>query len=225
MRLLDGLRPAPHRAEVDHLAVILGLFLRPDRLDRLHALAQKLPSSLEHRAVVGHLLTVPSAADPEQKPTVGDGVEARSLLGGVDWIALDQQADAGPDLERLRGDSRGRQGHKGIHRVHVHPRQLAARRVRGGAAGGDVRVLGDPEGLEPRLLDGRRQLGHGDRVVGGKDRDTELHRANRDKREEAGVGRPLMVRLLWSRISSGTPWATLTASCRRRRYLATPPAT
>ncbi len=125
--------------------MVLGLVESPDGLDRLDPLAQELPPGLEHSAVVGHLLTVPSAADPEQEPAVRNDVEACRLLGGVDGIALNQQADAGPDLERLRGQGGGGEGHEGIHRVHVHPRQLAARRVWRRAAGGDVRVLRDPQ--------------------------------------------------------------------------------
>ncbi len=54
-------------------------------------------------------------------------------------------------------------------------RELGAARPWALPARGDVRVLGDPQRLETRLLDEGRELGHRDRVVGGKDGDAEFH--------------------------------------------------
>src|SRR5918997_1617963 len=45
------------------------------------------------------------------------------------------------------------------------------------AAGGDVRVLGQPEGVEAALLDGAGQLDGVDGDVGGEHRDAVAHRA------------------------------------------------
>jgi hypothetical protein len=107
-------------------------------------IAQHRPASLEGGAVVGHLLAVPAAAYAEQEPAAGDDVEARRLLGGVDRIPLDQKADAGADQQLLRSESRGGERDEWIHRVHVHPRQLAARRIRALPAHRDMRMLRDP---------------------------------------------------------------------------------
>ncbi len=50
------------------------------------------------RAVVVHLLGVPAGADAEQEAPVRDLVERGDLLGGLDRVALHDEADAGRDL-------------------------------------------------------------------------------------------------------------------------------
>ena len=175
MRLLDRLRVLPHGSEVDHVAVILSHVLGPDGLDRLDPLAKELPARAEVGAVVRHLFAVPSPADAEDEPTVGNQIHARHLFGGVDRIALNEQADCRPDADRLAGESRHRERDEGVQRVPVVLRQLSATRPRRQPAGRDVRMLGDPQRLEAHLLHRRRELGHRDRVVGGKDRNAELH--------------------------------------------------
>src|SRR5439155_21404844 len=101
VRLLHRLPPGPALPAVDHGSVVLGLTLRPQRLDRLHPLPQQRPAGLEGGAVVAHLLAVPAAADAEQKAPVGEAIEACGLLGRVDGIALDEKADARADQKRL----------------------------------------------------------------------------------------------------------------------------
>src|SRR5260370_17740355 len=93
MRLLNRLRPGPCRPEVDHVAVVLGLLLSPDRLDRLDPLAQQLPPRAELRPVICHLLAVPAAADAEDQAPVRNQVEAGRFLGGVDGVPLAEEAD------------------------------------------------------------------------------------------------------------------------------------
>src|SRR5439155_857974 len=101
--------------------------------------------------------------------------DAGDLLGGVDRVALDHEADACCDQQLLRGKGGVREGEKRVHRVPVVLGQLGAAGPRRKAAGRDVRMLGDPQRFEPELLDGRGELGHGDRIVGRKDGDAELH--------------------------------------------------
>src|SRR5438093_5654604 len=67
VRLLHRLGVGPHRAEVDHLAVVLRRVAGPDRLDRLGALAQELPAPGEVSHLVCHLLAVPAGAAPEDQ--------------------------------------------------------------------------------------------------------------------------------------------------------------
>src|ERR1700682_1155610 len=90
MRFLTRLRPAPHRREMHHVAVVLRLILGPDRLDCLDPFAQELPPGAEVGPVVGHLLSIPAGADAEDEAPIRDQIDARDFLGGVDGIALDQ---------------------------------------------------------------------------------------------------------------------------------------
>src|SRR6266849_3783804 len=95
VRLLRRLRPGHHRRELDELAVVFRFRLRPDRPHRLDALPHHPEARLEVRPVVGHLLGVPAGADAEEEPSARDLVEARDLLGGLDRIALHDEAHPG----------------------------------------------------------------------------------------------------------------------------------
>src|SRR6266849_3676749 len=128
VRLLRRLRPGHHRRELDELAVVLRLRLRPDRLHGLDALAHHPEARLEVRAVVGHLLGVPAGADAEEEPPARDLVEARDLLGGLDRIALHDEAHARGDPQPDGGRGGGGERHEGIHHVVVLLRQLTALR-------------------------------------------------------------------------------------------------
>src|SRR2546428_4662965 len=99
VRLLDWLRIGPDLVEVHELAVKLGLAVGPDLLHRQHALAQEPPAALPLGAVIGHFFLVPSAADAEEHPAAREPVERRDFLGHRDRIALDDEADAGAELE------------------------------------------------------------------------------------------------------------------------------
>jgi hypothetical protein len=89
----------PYRIEVDVLAVKLGLFLRPQRFHREHALAQQLEARLIAGAVVLHLVDVPAAPDREDESPIGQLIEARHRFGRDDRIALRNQRNARPELE------------------------------------------------------------------------------------------------------------------------------
>jgi len=78
--------------------------------------------------VVFHLVLVPAAADPEQKPPAGDLVERGDRLRGLYRVALDDEADAGAELQLLCDRRRGAQHHERVHRVVVLLRQIAAAR-------------------------------------------------------------------------------------------------
>src|SRR3954447_13726470 len=67
MRLLRRLWPGPDLVEIDHLAVILGLVLGPQRLHGEDALAHQLEAGVIARAVIFHLLDVPAAANAEDE--------------------------------------------------------------------------------------------------------------------------------------------------------------
>src|SRR5204862_5495789 len=103
----EGLGIGPDLVEAHELAVELRLLLRPDGLHGQHPLAQDLPARLEWGAMVLHLLGVPAAADAEQEAAAREAVEGGDLFGRRDRIALDDQADAGAELELL-----GRRGRR-----------------------------------------------------------------------------------------------------------------
>ena len=70
VRALDGLGPGPQRIEVDELAVVLGLVLRPDRLHRAHSVVEQPHPGARVGLVVGQLRAVPASADAEQEAAV-----------------------------------------------------------------------------------------------------------------------------------------------------------
>src|ERR1700737_3208916 len=71
MRLLHRLRPTPNRVEIHELTMVARLLLGPERFNRLDPLAQQLPSPLEGRPMIFHLLGVPAAANAEYHPAIG----------------------------------------------------------------------------------------------------------------------------------------------------------
>src|SRR5215468_9893033 len=85
---------------------------------------------------------------PKSTRPLREVIEARYLLGEKDRVALDDEADTGPELERLGHHSRRAQGYEGIEGVPVLARQVGSAGPRALAAGRDVRVLGEPHGLE-----------------------------------------------------------------------------
>src|SRR5437867_5243238 len=175
VRLLRRLRPGHHRRELDELAVGFRFRLRPDRPHRLDALPHHPEARLEVRAVVGHLLGVPAGADAEEEPSARDLVEARDLLGGLDRIALHDEAHPGGDLQPGGGRGGGRERHEGVHHVVVLLRQLTALWKRRAARQRDMRVLRRPERAEPALLQRPAELGRAHRVVREEDRRAEVH--------------------------------------------------
>ena len=173
--LLHRLWVRPHGAEVDQVAVVLGSVVGPDGLHRFDLLPEQLPAGPEVGAVVGHLLAIPSGSDPEDESSVGGEVQAGDLFGRVDGVALDDQADACGDTQRLAGHGGDGERDEGIHGVPVVLRQLSPGRPRRLPAGRDVGVLRDPQRLKAELFGGGSELAHRDRVVGGKDGHPELH--------------------------------------------------
>jgi len=125
--------------------------------------------------VVFHLVLVPAAADPEQEPPAGYLVEGRDQLGGLDRVALDDETDAGTELELFRGGGRGGQRHERVHHVVILLRQVAAGLVGRAARGRDVRVLRGPDRLKPARLERLREIGGPHRIIGKEHRGADLH--------------------------------------------------
>ena len=94
-RPLQRLRPRPGRAEVDELAVVLGLVGRPDGLHGGEVLPHDRVAAAEFDAVVLGLGPVPAEADPERDAAAREVVEGRHLLGQNDGVVLRGQQDAG----------------------------------------------------------------------------------------------------------------------------------
>jgi hypothetical protein len=62
--------PDDHRVEIDELAVVLRLLLRPDFLHRLDGFAHPLEARRIDGAVVFHFVLVPAAADAKQEASL-----------------------------------------------------------------------------------------------------------------------------------------------------------
>src|SRR2546427_12094565 len=110
--------------------------------------------------MIGHLLSLPPGADAKVEASDRDVVAARDLLGGIDGVWLDDEADAGRDPELFRGEGRRCERNERVERMPVVLRQLCTTRPRALPAGWDVGMLGHPERFESRLLDQGRELGH-----------------------------------------------------------------
>jgi hypothetical protein len=73
----------------------------------------------ENGAVVGHFVLVPAVADAEKETAARDLVHRGDLLGGLDRVALSDQANAGAEQQRF-GHRRGcTQHHERVHHVVV----------------------------------------------------------------------------------------------------------
>jgi hypothetical protein len=128
--------------------------LGPDHFHGLDTFARQLVAARESGAVVGHLILVPAVADTEQETAARDLVDRSHLLGGLDRVALRDQANAGPKQQRF-GHRRGRtQHHERIHHVIILLRQIAAAGERRLARQRNVGMFGQSES-KPRSSSAR----------------------------------------------------------------------
>ena len=153
-RLLHRLGPGPRRAEVDELAVVLGLVGRPDGLHGRQVLAHDVVAPGPVDAVVLGLGAVPAEPDPERDPPAAEVVERGHLLGQQDRLVLRGEEDAGAEPDACRdGGGRGERDQRveaALVVVESHPADERGRRVLGH---GEVRVLGQVERVEAEFLD------------------------------------------------------------------------
>ncbi len=105
-RLLHRLGPGPRRAEVDELAVVLGLVGRPDGLHGGQVLAHDVVAAGPVDAVVLGLGAVPAEPDAERDPPAGEVVERRHLLGEQERFVLRDEQDAGAEPDARRSPRR-----------------------------------------------------------------------------------------------------------------------
>ncbi len=162
----------PDRSE---LPLVGGRFFGPEGAHQGQPVtAERAPGRPLH-TVVGGLLDVPAVADAERETAAGEVVERGGLLRQVDGVVLGDQRDAGAEGQPL-GDGGGLpEGHEGVECPAVLVRQLAARRVRGVPADGDVGVLGQVQPGESALLQLARDPDRRDRPVGEEDRCGDPH--------------------------------------------------
>src|SRR5207244_7647056 len=96
---------------------------------------------------------VPAAADAEEDTAAGQPVERGDLLGRRDRIALDDEADAGAELEAPGRPGRRHQRDEGIVGRPVVAGKLASAGPGAPPARGDVRVLREPTRIDAALLE------------------------------------------------------------------------
>ena len=102
-------------------------------------------------------------------------IERGHQLGGLDWIALHHQTNAGAEFDGLRHRRRERQRNERIHAFGVFARQFAALRKRRRAGDRNMRVLRRPYRVEAALLQRSGERAGVHRVVGEKHRRAEFH--------------------------------------------------
>ena len=173
--MLDRLGILVRGVKIDLVSVVFGWISGPQGFHGLDPFTHQSESAVWVGPVVGHLFEVPTGAHPEQHATIGEHVEAGHLLGCVDQIALDDECDAGAQLQRRGGGCHGTERHERIESVVVHlwevrsawPRRLPGCR--------NVAVLGQPDRLEATVLQGDAQFDGTDGVLGGKEAGSEVH--------------------------------------------------
>src|SRR5262245_988900 len=126
IRFLYRLGMAPDRIKTDKLAVILGGLFRPDFFHRFDLLAQDLPALLERRAVIFHLLSIPSTTNAKEQATIRQHIERRYFFRQLDGVMFDHQTDTTADLYRFGCSSCSHHGDEQVMCMPVIFRQLAA---------------------------------------------------------------------------------------------------
>ena len=150
MGLLRRLGKRPHRWKVVECPVIFRFFFGPKLFHRQVRFSGLAPPVRKVPAHDLRLLLQPAGANAEENPAVGKIVQGGNLFGEQQGIALRDQTDARPQLER-RGDGRGpRQSHKGVSHVTHGWRNspIWAPLVAGGHLHGDDRMLRQPQRLK-----------------------------------------------------------------------------
>ena len=143
-------------AEVDELAVVLGLLVGPDGLH-----GRRCSRTMSWRRAKSTPWSAASALfhpkpDAEGDPPAGEMVERGHLLGQHDGVVLGGQQDAGAEADARGHGGRGRQGNDRIQAalvvVEAHAFDEGGRHV---LAHRQMGVLGHPERVEAEFLDGR----------------------------------------------------------------------
>src|SRR2546427_12331862 len=96
---------------------------------------------------------IPPPADPEEDAAARQPIEGGDLLGRGDRVALDDEADAGAELETLGRPRRRHERDERVVRRPVVPRQLAPAGPGAPPARGNVSMLREPHGFEATLLE------------------------------------------------------------------------
>jgi hypothetical protein len=109
--------------------------------------------------MIGHLFGVPAAADAKDEAAGRQPVDGGDLHGSMDWIALDDEADAGRELDPLCNRCRCAERDERIVTLVVVLRQLTTPWPWRLAARRNMAVLRQPDGLEIALLRLNRQIG------------------------------------------------------------------
>ena len=160
------------------LAAEGGLVVGPQLFHGQDALAYSVTPIGIPDPVVSKLLLVPAVADTEQEASPGQMIERRNLLGQPDRIPLGHEGDAGANPQRG-----GRCRHRGEgHELVVAPpvevgkwRCPCPTTPGGGPAGGNVRVLREPQRLEASLLGFSAQFDGLNGLVGREDHEAIAH--------------------------------------------------
>ena len=155
--------------------VELGFVVGPHNFHCLDSLLHQGEARRRVRAMVRHFFEVPTGTDSKLEASVAEAIEARDLFGRDDRVALDDQADAGADLD-LRGDGGSdAQRHERVIGAVVVTGQFRPARPRRRSTGWNVGVLGKPEAVESARLGLSGQRRRVNRFVGREDENANFH--------------------------------------------------
>src|SRR5215831_5805282 len=102
MRLLGWLRERADGGKIIILPVVLGLLLGPEGLHRHDGLLGLRPAVREVASHDLRLLFEPACSYAKEKPATGEVIECGDLLGQEERVALWDQTNPCPELDRLR---------------------------------------------------------------------------------------------------------------------------
>ncbi len=125
--------------------------------------------------MVFHLFAVPTTANAEEHPAIGNKIETRHFLGQGDGIALDHQTNTGAEQKPFGGGRHRSEGHKRVEGIGILSGQFPTAGKGAEPAGRDMGVLGKKERFEPEIFHGFTEFDRVDRVAGWKHKHAEFH--------------------------------------------------
>src|SRR5215470_19586112 len=168
MRLLGRLRERADGGKIIILPVVLGLLLGPEGLHRHDGLLGLRPAVREVASHDLRLLFEPACCYTKEKPATGEVIERGDLLGQEEWVALRDQTNPCPELDRLRHRRGPRQADEGVNQVSIERRDGTAQGKGRDGRHRHNRVLREPKGIKAQLLSSLRQYSWVNGIGGGE---------------------------------------------------------
>ena len=114
MGRLDRLRVEPGPAQLMKLPFVIGNRIAPETLQNLDVLRAARPPPFERHSEIVEFLLEPAHAQTQKGPSAGKPIQGGHLLGGINRVALGQDANSRGELDLPGHGCRPAQGEKGI---------------------------------------------------------------------------------------------------------------